>query len=76
MQDGILRTGKPLVGFRLLGGQLPAMPERSRAMSLLTSFGSCGPIYEPAGRGCLGASRSRPGLSALSAAAMPRSVSR
>jgi hypothetical protein len=25
----------------------PTRPERSRAVSLVTSFGSCGPIYEP-----------------------------
>ena len=43
LEDGILWIGEPVIGVCLQGGELPARPERSRAVSLVTSFGSWGP---------------------------------
>jgi hypothetical protein len=46
-QGGVLRTGEPVVDASALrAASSPTSPERSRVVSLVTSFGSCGPIYE------------------------------
>ena len=53
----------------------PTIPVRSRDASLTTSLGCCGPTYESACRGPLGAFRSEARLSTPSAAAIPESLS-
>src|SRR5215208_1324345 len=44
-EGGVLGAGEPVGSVTLQCRELPTRPERSRAVSLVTSFGSCGPIY-------------------------------
>jgi hypothetical protein len=46
-QNLVLRLGEPVAASACKAASSPTSAERSEAVSLVTSFGSCGSIYEP-----------------------------